>query len=181
MNENELSKNEVTLKIHAGGTGLVLFLSISLFFWVGFLWVIKDKIHVLGERTTYDSFIKDFVAGLGLCIFFSIIPFVYWKFNFIELKSNRLIASVLDRSGVWNRSKASIWPKFIKTNIALGEIKTVSLNKTGFTRPIVFEIIDKNNKTYHIDTKPFSKVSCCRFIKELEKKGIAVDVEIGAI
>jgi hypothetical protein len=181
MNENEHSKNGAPLKIHAGGTGMNLFLSITIFFWVGFLWVIKDKTHVLGERITYDSFIKDFVAGLGLCIFFSIISFVYWKFNFIELKSDRIIASVLDRSGAWNRSKATILPKFIKTNIALEDIKTVSLKKTGFILPIIFKIIDNNNKTYSIDTKPFSKISCWRFIKELETKGIKVDIEKGAI
>jgi hypothetical protein len=179
MSENERSKNGVPLKIHAGGTGMALFLSIAIFFWVGFLWVIKDKMHVLGERITYDSFIKDFVAGLGLCIFFSIIPFVYWKFNFIELKSDRIIASVLDRSGAWNRSKATILPKFIKTNIALEDIKTISLKNAVFMYPII--LIDKNNKTFRIDTKPFSKVSCLRLIKELETKGIKVDIEKGAI
>jgi hypothetical protein len=174
-------KNEVTLKFHAGGTGMVLFLSITVFFWLGILWVTKDKIQALGSHIAYDSFVKDLIAGLALCVFFSVYTFIYWKLNFIELRTDKLTASVLDRSGVWDRSKATIWPKFIKTNIALGDIKTISLNKTGFTRPIVFEIIDKNNKTYHIDTKPFSKVSCWRFIKELEKKGIAVDVEIGVI
>lgn len=160
---------------------MALFLSITVFFWLSFLWVMKDKIQVLGLHITYSSFIKDLIVGLTLCSFLSVYTFIYWKFNFIEIGNDKLIASVLDRSGIWDRSKASIWPKFIKTNMALGDIKKVSLNKTGFTRPIVFEIIDKSNIKYHIDTKPFSKSSGWRFIKELEKKGITVNVEIGAI
>ena len=168
-------KNEATLKIHAGGTGMVLFLSITIFFWLGLLWSFKDKIQALGADITYYSFVKDLIAGLALCVFFSVYSFIYWKFNFIELTSDRLIASVSDRS------KRSIWPKFVKTNIAFSDIKAVSLNKIGVLLPTVFKIIDKNNKTHHIDTKPFSKVSCWRLIKELERRVIPVEIEKGAI
>lgn len=178
MNKDERFKNDVIIKIHGGGTGLYLFLSITIFFWIFFAGTLNNEIKTKGLQINYE-FIKGFLACVGLCGVFSAYTFTFWKFNFIELRNDRLIASVLDRSGVWNRSKRTILPKFIKTNILFEDIKLASFIKSGFM--FFIKIIGIDSKEYLIDVKWFSKASCLRLFQELGKKGVKVDIEHGTI
>ena len=117
------------------------------------------------------------LVGIGLfCFYFSIFTFQYWKFNFIEITSEELFVSVLDRT------TPRIWPRFDKESIRLDDIEAVSLERpTKIYSAPKLTINRKNNKTYYVDTKPFSKADFIKLFEEFEKKGIAVEITIGAI
>ena len=64
----------------------------------------------------------------------------------------------------------------------LGDIEMVSLEKPDslFLAPILMIKI-KSSKPYYIDTKPFSKAAFWKLFKEFEKRGVEVQITVGAI
>jgi len=163
-------------EIHGGGTGLVVMSAFTALFWLGFIF---DFAQIVTEE--FD--LKKTVTLVGftlVCLYFSVFVFRFWKSNFIKIESVALIISVMDRERL--RRKRQIWPRFNKQSIRLEDIETVSLNKPAslFLAPALM-IKRRNNKPYYVDTKPFSKSAFWKLFKELEKRGIKVQVTVGAI
>jgi len=168
-----LQDNEDVFKINAGGTGLWLFFSITIFIVVVFLKWLRKNLGAMPFGSIFDDILLWALCFIG----FSIFTFLYWKLQFIEIRNDQLIAKFGDRA---NQTR---WPKFITVRVELKNIEQVSLERGGMFC-LILKIIEKKNdvqNTYFVDTKPFSRAGFKRLISELEKRGIAVEIVKGAI
>jgi len=160
-------------RIYGSGTGLVV-LSVS----AGFLWLIlifctKD-IFLTGldlKKAVIWS------GGVLLCIYGTILAFKFWKCNFIKIENGELLISVLKRKPI-----PADWPKYNKESVRLDNIEFVLLKKPAnlISAPSLM-VKRKSGKPYYVDTKPFSRAAFWRLFKELEKRGIEVQITTGAI
>jgi hypothetical protein len=171
----DFDNNRIPLRRGAGGIGpfAVIFFSFLLFL-LSISCSVHSIIEITGGKFTFST-IRDLFIGVSLGLVCSTHGFMYWKYNFIEISIDTLNISYLDRK------KRSLWPKFIKVNIPIKDIKKATLSKVGIFGTPFMKIIGKNNKPFHIDTKPFTRKTFFWLFEELKKKGIEIEIQEGSI
>lgn len=160
--------------IRSGGFVVYFFTALIVMFTVIIVGYVRH-IHTIIQNEPFS------LVGLLLVIWMIAYLIAYIRSNSIEVAENRLNISFVKRSLM-----SSFLPNVVRKEIELKNIKSIriasaeALDEANFPMtkytPLL-KIIEKQGKSYIIDTKPFSKKDFYRLMKVLSQAGVPVAYE----